>query len=427
MPGFGEELHPTSADMILSSCDEPRADRYEVGGADPNVKCIWEHEEPTETTPMILDVIINQKELAETMAKRGGLLPAPTFFILLDIWIYACIATDTGDLQFHNFPLPFFLCLVGFTLVLILDQVASLLGGAHSHSHGHSHDHTHEEHEHLHDHHHDDHDHDHDHHDHDHDHHHDDENPDHHTNLEDIEVELDPEPACTHCCCTISKAQLRKLMIRITKAVAYTLSLSVHSFISGIALGLPTKASDVLVVLIAVLAHEWAETAGLSAVYQKMGFGKQARFFMIVAYSFVTPFGLFVGSMISASGESAQVEIIEGVLLAISAGTFLYGAAVELLPVSLLAKHNKLAKIVIFVTSFTLISSPSQQHHTNTIIPQPPTDSRPNCRIAMASTTSITTSTTPAGGGGGGASEIEYMRYRAKKVTGRTWVVVRST
>ncbi|KAH3765055.1 metallo-beta-lactamase superfamily Hydrolase [Pelomyxa schiedti] len=38
----------------------------------------------------------------------------------------------------------------------------------------------------------------------------------------------------------------------------------------------------------------------------------------------------------------------------------------------------------------------------------------------MASTTSITTSTTPAGG----ASEIEYMRYRAKKVTGRTWVVV---
>ncbi|KAH3765054.1 solute carrier family 39 (zinc transporter), member 1/2/3 [Pelomyxa schiedti] len=270
----------------------------------------------------------------------------------------------TGDLQFHNFPLPFFLCLVGFTLVLILDQVASLLGGAHSHSHGHSHEHTHEythehthehnheEHEHLHDHH--DHDQDHDH-DHDHDHHHDDENPDH-TNLEDIEVELDPEPVCTHCCCTISKAQLRKLLIRITKAVAYTLSLSVHSFISGIALGLPTKASDVLVVLIAVLAHEWAETAGLSAVYQKMGFGKQARIFMIVAYSFVTPFGLFVGSMISASGESAQVEIIEGVLLAISAGTFLYGAAVELLPVSLLAKHNKLAKIAIFVTSFTLIS-----------------------------------------------------------------------
>ncbi|KAH3746002.1 hypothetical protein Pelo_12628 [Pelomyxa schiedti] len=78
MPGFGEELHRTSADMILSSCDEPRADRYEVGGADPNVKCLWEHEESTETTPMILDVIINQKELAETMAKRGGLLPCKT-------------------------------------------------------------------------------------------------------------------------------------------------------------------------------------------------------------------------------------------------------------------------------------------------------------------------------------------------------------
>jgi zinc and cadmium transporter len=107
--------------------------------------------------------------------------------------------------------------------------------------------------------------------------------------------------------------------------------LSVHSIISGIALGVglgeAEHVSVSLALLAAILVHKVPETLALMGLLAGSGWNKKKILFALVVFSLMGPIGIFVGSILNLSGHWTLSSA-----MAVSAGTFLYIASSDLLP-----------------------------------------------------------------------------------------------
>ncbi|KAH3765504.1 solute carrier family 39 (zinc transporter), member 1/2/3 [Pelomyxa schiedti] len=250
---------------------------------------------------------------------------------------------DSGRLlvnfDFHGFPMSPFLCTLGFSMVLVFDQLAPHEHGT-SGGHGHSHTHVHT----------------------------------------DSASTADSHVSDSHChlMTTLSgkpedtnddghdfivenvpaHPSHGRHWAHVAKALATTAALSVHSFSSGLALGLCSSLTDVISILIAIIAHEWAETSGLCGWYLKLGLSKALALSFVVLYSCVTPLGVMVGVILLkalATKSNDIQDLVEGTCLGIASGTFVF-TAFELLPESLQSGRDKWVKVLGFVVSLTAIA-----------------------------------------------------------------------
>ena len=107
-------------------------------------------------------------------------------------------------------------------------------------------------------------------------------------------------------------------------------SLSVHSFLDGIAIGLAFQVSAGIgaIVAVAVLAHDFSDGINTVAIIMKNG-GSKTRAFKFLALDAVAP---ILG--IVATRFFTLPEGVLGIILAIFAGFFLYIGASDLLPES---------------------------------------------------------------------------------------------
>ncbi|NCC51927.1 MAG: ZIP family metal transporter [Spartobacteria bacterium] len=109
------------------------------------------------------------------------------------------------------------------------------------------------------------------------------------------------------------------------------LVLSIHSIITGIALGTETRMAQALVILLAVVAHKGtaAFALGVSMLRGKVALRRMVG--MIVLFSFMTPLGLLlgIGFMRVLTGHAEQV--FEAGFDALAAGSFLYVALLDIL------------------------------------------------------------------------------------------------
>jgi len=109
------------------------------------------------------------------------------------------------------------------------------------------------------------------------------------------------------------------------------LLLSVHSVITGIALGLEQNMAGALAILAAVLAHKSiaAMALGISIDREKI----DARRSRILLWTFyvTTPTGIVLGTLLSDQLEGPMRALVEGVFDAIAGGSFLYISVVDIL------------------------------------------------------------------------------------------------
>jgi zinc and cadmium transporter len=107
--------------------------------------------------------------------------------------------------------------------------------------------------------------------------------------------------------------------------------LSVHSVISGIALGVGlaehVDIATAVAMMSAILVHKIPETIALMGLFRISGWSKQRMFFFLLLFCCMGPLGILFGG---ASGLFAEKTF--GAAMAISAGTFLYIACSGLLP-----------------------------------------------------------------------------------------------
>ena len=104
------------------------------------------------------------------------------------------------------------------------------------------------------------------------------------------------------------------------------IALSLHGLFEGIALGVMKTIRDLLFLLIAILAHKWAESLALGISFFKSGTERNIFIKMIVIFSLFSPSGIIIGILFSSAGY-----LIEGILLSVSGGTFLYVSASEVI------------------------------------------------------------------------------------------------
>lgn len=113
--------------------------------------------------------------------------------------------------------------------------------------------------------------------------------------------------------------------------VSALIGLSVHSVISGIALGIGLReAADFSVsfaLLAAILVHKVPETLALMGLLTASHWRKKTIFLSLFFFSLMGPSGILLGAFLNIGSPT-----VLGAALAISAGTFLYIASADLLP-----------------------------------------------------------------------------------------------
>jgi zinc and cadmium transporter len=111
--------------------------------------------------------------------------------------------------------------------------------------------------------------------------------------------------------------------------------LSVHSIISGLALGVGLKSNVGMPVAIAMLAavliHKVPETLALVVLLLRAHWSKQKVLLFNFLYACMGPAGILLGSK-SVTWLGAHTNNSLGIAVAVSCGTFLYIASSDLLP-----------------------------------------------------------------------------------------------
>ena len=105
------------------------------------------------------------------------------------------------------------------------------------------------------------------------------------------------------------------------------IALGLHSFFEGVALGLGDTIGRTLVMLGAILVHKWAESLSLGISFVRAKTDKTNFITMSIVFGIISPLGVIVGWVLSES----NYEIIQGIFLALSTGTFLYVACTEVI------------------------------------------------------------------------------------------------
>lgn len=98
--------------------------------------------------------------------------------------------------------------------------------------------------------------------------------------------------------------------------------LSIHSIFEGVALGIRTDVSLMMIVFIAIIAHKWAASYALAVQIKKSNLSSRVNWGLFLFFAIMTPAGIFLGNLINSGLESS--DLIEPIFTSLAAGTFLY-------------------------------------------------------------------------------------------------------
>ena len=104
------------------------------------------------------------------------------------------------------------------------------------------------------------------------------------------------------------------------------IALSVHGIFEGIALGVMNTIRECSILFSAIILHKWAASFALGISFYKSGTEKELYIKMILLFTSFGPIGIIIGMIFSDAGN-----LIKGIMLSISGGTFIYVAASEVI------------------------------------------------------------------------------------------------
>lgn len=105
-------------------------------------------------------------------------------------------------------------------------------------------------------------------------------------------------------------------------AILAWLMLSIHSLVLGTALGLSHEYGLIIMLFLAIITHKWAESFAIAMQLNKSSLTAKKNVLLFLIFAFMTPLGIFIGWYFGRGVETNS--LIDPILIAISAGTFLY-------------------------------------------------------------------------------------------------------
>ena len=104
------------------------------------------------------------------------------------------------------------------------------------------------------------------------------------------------------------------------------IALSVHGIFEGIALGVMNTLKECSILFSAIILHKWAAAFALGISFYKSGTETELFIKMIVLFTSFGPLGVIIGMIFTDAGN-----LIKGIMLSISGGTFIYVSASEVI------------------------------------------------------------------------------------------------
>lgn len=105
-------------------------------------------------------------------------------------------------------------------------------------------------------------------------------------------------------------------------ALIAVVMMSVHSLLSGSALGLSDDVGVTTLIFLAIISHKAAESFAIAVQLIKTDLSVKAALGLFILFSFMTPLGVLLGASIVNSGN--ETTLLIPIFTALAAGTFLY-------------------------------------------------------------------------------------------------------
>ena len=137
------------------------------------------------------------------------------------------------------------------------------------------------------------------------------------------------------------------------------IALGLHSFFEGLALGLGDTIGRTLVMLGAILVHKWAESLSLGISFVRAKTDKTNFIAMSIVFGIISPLGVVIGWVLSES----NYEIIQGIFLALSTGTFLYVACTEVIVEEFSVGGYRVIKFILYMLAAFFIGGLTVAEH----------------------------------------------------------------
>jgi zinc transporter ZupT len=137
-------------------------------------------------------------------------------------------------------------------------------------------------------------------------------------------------------------------------AILAVVMLSIHALLAGTALGLSQDLAGFFIILLAILAHKWAESFSLSVQINKTSLSIRSSVIIFLVFSMMTPLGIFMGS--SVANMSAIHPLLQPVFSALAAGTFIYIGTLHGLTRSAMIQCCNLKHFSFLILGFALMA-----------------------------------------------------------------------
>ncbi len=108
-------------------------------------------------------------------------------------------------------------------------------------------------------------------------------------------------------------------------------ALSIHSVITGIALGLEPEITASLLVMTGIFLHKGSAAFALMVSASKSGLSASHLRTILTVFVLMTPLGILFGTSVSSLMEGEAAELAEGIFNALAAGTFIYVAIMDVI------------------------------------------------------------------------------------------------
>ena len=143
------------------------------------------------------------------------------------------------------------------------------------------------------------------------------------------------------------KYEKQKKEIQNKRLTAYVmlLALSIHGIFECLALGIQSTLKHTVFLFIALMIHKWAEAFSLGIFFVKGKLSQKHYMLLIIAFSLIGPIGVVIGIILSATAS----ELVEGIFLGVSTGTFMYVSCSEVIIEEFSEPDRRYIKFLLFM------------------------------------------------------------------------------
>jgi zinc transporter 1/2/3 len=142
-----------------------------------------------------------------------------------------------------------------------------------------------------------------------------------------------------------------------TGAMVLLAAMGIHSLFEGLAYGVLKEEGEVFNMFMAIAAHKWCDAlvVGLSFVAAELPI--RMATFLSLFLSLFTPLGIFIGYL------GSENDLVTGIFLALSAGTFLYIACAEIIIEEFAIADHKFWKFLMYTIGIVFITITTYMFH----------------------------------------------------------------